>query len=125
MTIAADHPFIAARSYPFFTRLADSARDHPSRRRMMDFPTLPRSAPQPAPALPDPLRQKARELEAAFLAEMLAHAGLGASAGSFGGGMGEDQFASFLRQEQARLIASRGGIGLAESIFSAMTKADP
>jgi Rod binding domain-containing protein len=83
----------------------------------MDLPALP---PVP-PTRHDPLRQKAEEMEAAFLAEMLAHAGLGASDGPFGGGSGETQFASFLRQEQARLIAAQGGIGLAEHIFAAMT----
>lgn len=83
----------------------------------MDLPPL-----SPPPTRPDtPLRLKAQEMEAAFLAEMLAHAGLGASEGAFSGGAGETQFASFLRQEQARLIAARGGIGLAEHIFAAMT----
>lgn len=67
------------------------------------------------------LLEKAKELEAAFLAEMLGHAGLDASSeGSFGGGIGEQQFASFLRQEEARLLVDRGGIGLAESLFRAM-----
>lgn len=67
------------------------------------------------------LMDKARELEAAFLAEMLGHAGMDADAASaFGGGAGEEQFASFLRQEEARLMVDRGGIGLAESLFRAM-----
>ncbi|NUB44912.1 rod-binding protein [Fertoebacter nigrum] len=70
---------------------------------------------------PDPLRQKAVELEAAFLSEMLAHAGLSSDAGAFGGGIGQDQFASFLRQEQAMAMAQRGGIGLAEHLFRAMS----
>ncbi len=72
----------------------------------------------------DPLMRKARELEASFLAEMLAHAGLGEAGGGdgngFGGGIGEAQFASFLRAEQARLMVARGGIGLAEILFRAM-----
>ena len=56
------------------------------------------------------LTDKARQLEAAFLAEMLGHAGLDADpTASFGGGAGEEQFASFLRQEQARLMVDRGG----------------
>ncbi|MFZ1470039.1 MAG: rod-binding protein [Paracoccaceae bacterium] len=64
---------------------------------------------------------KAKELEAAFLAEMLGHAGMDSDAdSSFGGGIGESQFASFLRQEQAKLMVDRGGIGLAESLFRAM-----
>ncbi|MEZ5796995.1 MAG: rod-binding protein [Paracoccaceae bacterium] len=52
---------------------------------------------------------------------MLGHAGMDAEAnGMFGGGAGEEQFASFLRQEQARMMVDRGGIGLAESLFRAM-----
>lgn len=72
------------------------------------------------PAGSEPLRQKATELEAAFLSEMLQFAGLGAARDGFDGGIGEEQFSSFLRQEQARLMAERGGIGLAESLFEAL-----
>jgi Rod binding domain-containing protein len=67
---------------------------------------------------------KAQELEAAFLAEMLAHSGLGESSGPFGGGAGEAQFASFLREEQARMMAGTGGIGLAELIFRSMARGE-
>lgn len=70
------------------------------------------------------LMAKAEELEATFLAEMLAHSGLGEMEGSFGGGAGEAQFASFLRQEQARLLVEGGGIGLAEMIFNTMLEAE-
>ncbi len=67
------------------------------------------------------LMARAKELEAAFLAEMLGHARMDAdSGGFFGGGIGEEQFASFLRQEEARMMVERGGIGLAESLFRAM-----
>jgi flagellar protein FlgJ len=69
------------------------------------------------------MMDKAKELEAAFLTEMLSHAGLNAQTDSFGGGAGEDQFASFLRGEQAKLIVEKGGVGLAESIFKSMVKA--
>ncbi|WP_136683443.1 rod-binding protein [Falsirhodobacter xinxiangensis] len=67
-----------------------------------------------------PLREKAAQLETAFLSEMLSHAGLGAMEGSFGGGVGEEQFASFLRQEQAGAMVANGGIGLTEALFRAM-----
>lgn len=70
------------------------------------------------------LMARAEELEAAFLAEMLAHTGLDEMQGSFGGGAGEAQFTSFLRQEQARLMVHKGGIGLAEMIFNSMTRSD-
>lgn len=66
------------------------------------------------------VRAVARDLEAAFLAEMLKHAGLGAPRGMMGGGIGEDQFASLMREEHARALADRGGIGLAESMFEAL-----
>jgi len=66
------------------------------------------------------LREAANKLEATFLAEMLKAAGLGKSRDSFGGGAGEDQFSSFLVQEQATAMVEAGGIGLAESIFNSL-----
>lgn len=86
----------------------------------MDTTPIP-FGPTLTSARSDPAMTKARELEAAFLAEMLAHAGLGETEGAFSGGAGEAQFASFLRHEQARLMVEAGGIGLAETIFRAMT----
>lgn len=83
-------------------------------------PITPTSGAAP-PRQPDPAMARASELETAFLAEMLAHAGLGEQTDSFAGGPGGDQFASFLRQEQARLMVEAGGIGLSEAIFRAMT----
>ena len=66
------------------------------------------------------LRKAAQDLEASFLAEMLKSAGLGTPRATFGGGAGEDQFSSFLRQAQAERIVEAGGIGLAERIFEAL-----
>ena len=86
----------------------------------MDIPPLT----APPPARHDQLMAKAEELEATFLAEMLAHSGLGEMSGAFGGGQGEAQFASFLRQEQAKLIVESGGMGLAELIFNSMVEAE-
>lgn len=71
-------------------------------------------------ALDRVLRDKARDLEASFLAEMLRHAGVGTPPSAFGGGVGEEQFASFLREAQAGAIARRGGLGLAEHLYKAM-----
>lgn len=85
------------------------------------LPTPP-TALGPAPDKADPLRQVATQLETAFLSEMLKSSGLGEMSDSFSGGAGEEQFASFLRDEQAELMAARGGIGLAESIFQAMSR---
>lgn len=67
------------------------------------------------------LMQKAKELEATFLSAMLAEAGLGSGTGSFAGGIGEEQFSSFLRDEQARLMVEKGGIGLTERLFRALS----
>lgn len=66
------------------------------------------------------LMDAAQKLEATFLAEMLKSAGLGQSSESFGGGAGEDQFASFLVQEQALQMVKAGGIGLSESIYETL-----
>lgn len=66
------------------------------------------------------LKAASVELEATFLAEMLKAAGMDKTRQSFGGGAGEDQFASFLVQQQARQMAQAGGIGLSEMLFNAM-----
>lgn len=81
------------------------------------------SAGQPAARSADreALWTVAQDLEATFIAEMLKHSGLGETSGPFSGGPGEEQFSSFLTQEHARLFTERGGIGLAESIFRALT----
>ena len=90
---------------------------------------MPPSRPQPAaqPTLPPEreklLRQKAEELEAGFLSEMLSYTGLNKTS-DFAGGSGEDQFSSFLREEQAKAMVKAGGIGLAESIFKALAARD-
>ena len=62
----------------------------------------------------------AQDLEASFLSEMLKHAELGSSSQSFGGGHGEDQFASLMRDQQAHQMVQAGGIGLSESLFHAL-----
>lgn len=65
---------------------------------------------------------RAQELEATFLAEMLKQGGLGASEGLGSGGIGEEQFTSFLREAQAKLMVQKGGIGLAEQIFRSLAE---
>lgn len=66
------------------------------------------------------LREAAVQLEATFLAEMLKSAGLSDAPDTFGGGAGEDQFASLLTRAQAEEMARSGGIGLAETLFQAL-----
>jgi len=62
----------------------------------------------------------AQKLEASFLTEMLKAAGFGKSRDAMGGGVGEDQFSSFLREAQATEMVKAGGVGLAESLFEAL-----
>ncbi|WP_108814500.1 rod-binding protein [Loktanella sp. Alg231-35] len=91
---------------------------------MTTIPVLP--PPRPTTNLPDyiqsnpKLRDAAEKLEATFLAEMLKSAGVGAPQDAFGGGHGEEQFGSFLRDAQAEEMVKSGGIGLAEALFEAM-----
>ncbi len=70
------------------------------------------------------LREASVKLEAAFLSEMLKASGLDGISGDFGGGIGEDQTASFMRDLQAQQIAEAGGIGIAEAIFSSLVARD-
>lgn len=75
------------------------------------------TGPRPVEAA---LAHAARDLEASFLSVMLREAGMGAPRAAFGGGAGEEQFASFLIQAYAESMAERGGIGLAEVIFRSL-----
>jgi len=74
------------------------------------------------PAQPhDPkLMKAAQKLEASFVAEMLKAAGFGQARDAFGGGAGEEQFASLLVDAQAEKMVQAGGIGLAEHLYSAL-----
>ncbi len=84
----------------------------------MEIPKITQAAGgRPAEAR---LQAASVELEATFLAEMLKAAGMGEARQSFGGGAGEEQFSSFLVQQQALQLARSGGIGLAETLFDAM-----
>lgn len=88
---------------------------------MSVIPVTPLPNQTVLPPSPDArLREAAIQLEATFLSEMLKAAGFGESRDSFGGGAGEDQFSSFLRDAQAKELAKSGGIGLAEALFEAM-----
>lgn len=83
---------------------------------------IPKVAPPVGAMTPqqDKLWQAAQKMEANFLAEMLKSTGFGAARESFGGGAGEDQFASFLRQAHAENMVDAGGIGLSERLFEAL-----
>ena len=82
-------------------------------------PVLP--SPQAAPPPTDArIRSAATALEARFLSEMLKAARVGEPRESFGGGAGEAQFASFMRDTYAEKLAEAGGIGLADRLVAAM-----
>ena len=80
------------------------------------------TTPQISPETERQMRAQAQALEASFLSEMLGYAGVGTPSSDFSGGIGEEQFSSFLRDEEARQMAAKGGIGLAEQLFHAMQK---
>ncbi len=84
----------------------------------------PVTLPATATAKDQRLWMTAEKLEAAFLSEMLKSAGFDQTSGNFGGGAGEAQFASLLRDENARLMAHHGGIGLAQNIFESLKRRD-
>jgi len=62
------------------------------------------------------------KLEASFLTEMLKDAGYAKPSEEFGGGIGEEQFASFLQESQAQKIAESGGIGLAKHLYHELSR---
>jgi flagellar protein FlgJ len=83
----------------------------------------PLSLPSDQPRLKQTkLREAADGLEASFIAEMLKSAGVGKSRDTFGGGEGEDGFASFLVTAQAEMIVKAGGFGLADKIYESLAK---
>ena len=55
-------------------------------------------------------------LETAFLGEMLKLIIPDGAAGAFGGGAGESQFASFLADAQAEVMAARMDLGLGDRV---------
>lgn len=81
------------------------------------------AAPFSKPVKPDtPIAEAARAFEAVFISEMLKSAGLGQPIQGFGGGVGEEQFASLLVQKQAEQIVQSGGLGVSEMIFAALSE---
>lgn len=70
------------------------------------------------------LRSAAEQIETTFLAEMLKSAGLGKSGANYFGGVGEDQFSSFLVNEHAAALVDAGGIGLSEDIYQALIRTE-
>lgn len=67
--------------------------------------------------------EAAEDFEAVFIAEMIKPMFEGISTEApFGGGKGEEIFRGMMLQEYGKIIASSGGIGLADSIKTEMIK---
>ena len=75
----------------------------------------------PAPAQtndPSIARAKAEEFEAFFLSQVLESMFKGIkSDGMFGGGHGEEMYQPMMMQQYGKLIAERGGIGIADAVM--------
>lgn len=87
---------------------------------MTQILSTPIGAASAGPSRDVRLREAARQLEANFLTVMLKSAGYGESRTSMGGGLGEDQFTSFLQRAQAENMVMAGGIGLAEHLYESL-----
>ena len=72
------------------------------------------------PSQDERLMAVSRDMEKAFLFEMLKHTGIGEAPEGFGGGVGEEQFASLLQEHYAQAMVDGGGIGLAAHIYSSL-----
>lgn len=64
--------------------------------------------------IPTDISELAKKLEATFVAEMLKVMQPSTEDSSFSGGIGEEQFQSFLLEQRASAIVDKGGLGLAE-----------
>ena len=73
------------------------------------FPIAPSARPADASDV-------AEKLERAFLEEMLKYAGPKPAEGGFSGGIGEEQFASFMTESHAALLAKSLDLGLADAL---------
>ena len=87
----------------------------------MISPTMPASLTS-VEARSMSMHQAARDLETAFLTEMLQSAGFGKMPGTFNGGAGEEQFQSLLTDAKARALMAAGGLGLADKIATALDR---
>ena len=121
--LSVSHSSYAIESYQSFTCALLSTENYHDQ-KVLDMSSITGTTSTtgaPAPAPKDAkLWKAAQSLEANFLAEMLKSAGLGESREGFGGGIGEDQFSSFLVREYSEATVAAGGIGLAESIYRSL-----
>ncbi|MEM7641610.1 MAG: rod-binding protein [Pseudomonadota bacterium] len=71
------------------------------------------------PAQPDPLREKAVQLEAFLFEELLRVSGVASPSPSGGG---DSQFESFLRRAHAEAVAGSGQTGLTDAIYRSLAR---
>jgi Rod binding domain-containing protein len=83
-----------------------------------------KAPPKIAPSADDAkMRAAAEEFEAVFLAQILENMFQGIPTdGPFGGGHGESVYRSLMLQEYGKVIAQRGGIGVADAVMREMIK---
>jgi len=96
---------------------------------MSDITAIPPVKPDPPArgmrSAKDPVSTVSRAFEAAFLAEMLKHAGLGRVDQTFGGGAGEAAFSDFLIREYASKIVRTRPLGIGEQVRKALAERVP
>jgi len=69
------------------------------------------------------MRAAAEEFEAVFLGQILENMFQGIPTdGPFGGGHGESVYRSLMLQEYGKVIAQRGGIGIADAVMRELIK---
>lgn len=72
---------------------------------------------------PEKADKSAKEFEAFFLSQMMAHMFSGIKTdGMFGGGHGEEMFKSMLVDEYGKMMAKSGGVGIADQVKTQMLK---
>lgn len=69
------------------------------------------------------MRRAAQDFESVFLAEILRGMSQGLTGTGPLGGAKDDPFGSMLQDEYAKVIARRGGIGIAEAVLRGMVRA--
>lgn len=66
-------------------------------------------------------RKAAENFETMFLSQMFGHMFNGIKSDQlFGGGQGEEMFRSLLTDEYAKQVVKKGGVGIADSVMSAL-----
>lgn len=88
----------------------------------MDITPDHRFLGSPQPIHEQRIKEAAFDIETQFISTLMKSAGLEAERSTMGGGIGEEQFSSFLRDAQAAEITKSGGLGLAEALFTALTE---